>query len=94
MIVENVAQEKKLLRSDRVSDGWWRRFMEQKPHLFLRRGDITAHIRMDSVNHESMEAYFNLHVDTLDLMNHPAQIYNMDESGMPLDARPPNVVAK
>ena len=27
-------------------------------------------------------------------MNSPAQIYNMDESGMSLDARPPNVVAK
>ena len=23
MIVENVAREKKLLRSDRISDGWW-----------------------------------------------------------------------
>ena len=60
-------------------------------------GDSTVHICMDSVNHESMEAYFNLLEDTLkehDLMNRPAQIYNMDESGMPLDARPPNVVAK
>ena len=57
----------------------------------------TAHIRMDSVNRESMEGHFNLLEDTLkehDLMNRPAQIYNMDESGMPLDARPPNVVAK
>ena len=57
----------------------------------------TAHIRMDSVNRESMEGHFNLLEDTLkehDLMNRPAQIYNMDESGMPLDAHPPNVVAK
>ena len=57
----------------------------------------TAHICMDSVNRESMEGYFNLLEDTLkehDLMNCPAQIYNMDESGMPLDARLPNVVAK
>lgn len=28
-------------------------------YLSLRRGDSTAHIRMDSVNRESMEAYFN-----------------------------------
>ena len=96
-IVENVAREKNLLRSERVSDGWWRRFMERQPQLSLRRGDSTAHIRMNSVNRESMESYFNLLEDTLsehDLMNHPAQIYNMDESGMPLDARPPNVIAK
>ena len=71
--------------------------MEQQPHLSFRRGDSTAHIRMDSVNRESMEGYFNLLEDTLkehDLMNRPAQIYNMDESGMPLEARPPNMVAK
>ena len=52
---------------------------------------------LTSVNHESMESYFNLLEDTLsehDLVNHPAQIYNMDDSGMPLDARPPNVIAK
>lgn len=52
---------------------------------------------MDSVNREKMESYFNVLEDTLKecgLMNHPAQIYNMDESGMPLDARPPNVIAK
>ena len=96
-IVENVAREKNILRSEHVSDGWWRRFMERQPQLSLRRGDSTAHIRMNSVNRESMESYFNLLEGTLsehDLMNHPAQIYNMDESGMPLDARPPNVIAK
>ena len=27
-------------------------------------------------------------------MSRPAQIYNMDESGVPLDPRPPNVIAK
>ena len=71
--------------------------MERQPQLSLRCGDSTAHIHMKSVNRESMESYFNLLEDTLsehDLMNHPAQIYNMDESGMPLDARPPNVIAK
>ena len=47
------------------------------------------------MNHESIKAYFNLLQDTLkehDLMNHLAQIYNIDESGMPLDAWPPNVI--
>ena len=64
-IVENVAREKRLLRSEHVSDGWWRQFMERQPQLSLRRGDSTAHIRMDSVNQEAMKAYFNLLEDTL-----------------------------
>ena len=29
-----------------------------------------------------------------DLMTNPAQIYNMDESGVPLDHHPPNVITK
>ena len=38
VIVENVAWEKKLLRSD----GWWRRFMEQQPHLSLHLQLLTS----------------------------------------------------
>ena len=120
-IVEKVAREKQILRSGRVSDGWWQRFMQRQSivekvarekqilrsgrvsdgwwqsHLSLRRGDSTAHIRMESVNREAIEGYYNLLEDTLkehDLFNSPAQIYNMDESGMPFDPRPPNVIAK
>ena len=36
-IVEKVAREKQILRSRRVSDGWWRRFMQRQSHLSLRR---------------------------------------------------------
>ena len=42
VIVENVVREKKLLRSDQVSDGWWRRFMEQQPHLSLHFQLLTS----------------------------------------------------
>ena len=34
MIVENVAREKNVLRSEHVSDGWWRRFMERHTYPF------------------------------------------------------------
>ena len=52
---------------------------------------------MDSTNREAIEQYFDLLEETLtkhDLSDFPAQIYNMDESGVPLDPRPPNVVAE
>ena len=32
--------------------------------------------------------------DDLDFDGHPERIYNMDETGVPLDPRPPKVVAK
>ena len=52
---------------------------------------------MDSVNKESITYYFDLLESTLTengLIDSPGQIYNMDETGMPLDPRPPNIVAK
>ena len=36
LITEKVAREKNLLRKDRVSDGWWKRFKERQPELSLR----------------------------------------------------------
>ena len=96
-IVGNVACEKNVLQSHRVSDGWWRRFLERQPQLSLHKGDPTAHVRMNTVTKDVIEGYYNLLEETLcehDLTNKPSHIYNMDESGMPLDHRPPNVVAR
>ena len=44
-----------------------------------------------------MDNYFDMLkkvFDEGDFWNHPEAIYNMDESGMPLEPRPPIVVAK
>ena len=62
----------------------------------LRRGDVTAHVRMDAVNSETLKQYFTLLSNVLtehDLHSKPAQIYNVDERGIPFDPRAPNVVA-
>jgi len=63
----------------------------------LRRGDNTAHSRMDAVNAETIQHYFYLLQDVLTkngLMNAPHQIYNVDDSGVPLDPKILNAVAK
>ena len=31
LIVESVVKEKGILRACRISDGWWRRFLERQP---------------------------------------------------------------
>lgn len=53
---------------------------------------------MNAVTKEVIKSYCDLLEETLEthnLTNKPAQIYYMDESGMPLDHRPPpNVIAK
>ena len=96
-IAENVAKEKGIIRSNKVTDGWFNRFMDRNPKLSLRKGDATANVRMDSLNADTMKQYFSLLKDTLQehgVMDSPAQIYNVDETGMPLDHRPPKILTK
>ena len=52
---------------------------------------------MDAEDQEAVDHYFKVLRDVLEeheLFDKPAQIYNVDESGMPLDHRPPRVVVK
>lgn len=70
--------------------------MERNPGMSLRAGDPTAGVRMDAINNENMQKYFDLLeevYDEMDFRDHPERIYNMDETGMPLDPRPPKIVA-
>ena len=63
--------------------------------MSLRVGDSTADVGIDAINEENMTKYFDLLEEVyneLDFKDHPQRIYNMDETGMPLDPRPPKVV--
>jgi len=58
--VKKVAREKGILRNERVTDGWWTKFIKRQEQLSLRRVDSTAHVRMDSLNKESIKYYYDL----------------------------------
>ena len=95
-IAQSVAEEKGILHGSRIGHGWWHRFLKRQTDVTLRRGDNTAHVRMEAINQQTLKQYFELLNDTLrehDLLNSPSQIYNMDESGVTLDPKAPNVVA-
>ena len=52
---------------------------------------------MDAINAENMKAYFDLLHQIYDehgFESHPECIYNMDETGVPLEPRPPKVVTR
>ena len=51
-IAPSVAAEKGILKGSKVTQGWWRTFCERQPDLSLR--DVTAHVRMDAVNSETL----------------------------------------
>ena len=83
-----------MLKGKRISDGWFRRFMERQPHLRLHNGDVTSNVRMDCLNKETMIDLLKSVLTEHELMESPNQIYNVDETEVPLDHRPPKVVTK
>ena len=69
--------------------------MNRQPQLSLRKGDPTANVRMDCLTKETIDKYFDLLKDTLvenNLMESPNRIYNVDETGMPLNHSAPKIV--
>ena len=78
-------------------EGWWHRILERYPNLPLRKGDALALPRATATTAANMNEYYSPLKTTLEeqgIMNRPSRIYNMDESGMPLDHKPPRVVAR
>ena len=96
-LVESYVKQKGQLKGSSISNGWWERFLHRNPELSLRSGDATAGVRMDALNKENIDSYFDLLQSVFDQHNfqdHPEAIYNMDETGMPLEPKPPKIVAK
>jgi len=97
-LVETTARDKGVLRKQKISDGWFQRFIERQPQLSLWKGDRTAFVRMNAMKkQEELDNYYitlNSVLVENNLMDKPGQIYNVDESGMLLEHRSPFVLAK
>ena len=90
-MVEQTAREKQVLRKQKISDGWLDISWSANPTFacikviaqlllgwMLRMKNTSA---LDNYIFHTSQEYDN------DLQDKPGQIYNMDESGMPLDHR-------
>jgi len=97
MYAEKVAKEKGILRKDHVTSQWFDGFCKRHPNVALRKADSMAAVRFRCTNQEAIHNYYKLLKTTLtehDFSAEPWRIYNVDESGMPLDPRKPRVVTK
>lgn len=73
-----------------VTYGWWEGFRKRHQELSLRVASTISKARALASNREVMDRYFDLLEETLaenDLRDKPAQVYNLDETGMPLDPK-------
>jgi len=62
--------------------------MERQNHLILRKDDSIANVGMDCLNVKTMAGYFEMLKAVMikhSFLNNPSQIYNIVETGMPLD---------
>ena len=96
-IVKRTLQKKGRNLDHFNGEGWWLRFMERHPKLSLRCSDPLSRMCANAVTEDSIARYFSLLEEMLKdngLLNKPSRIYNMDESGMPLDHKQLKRVAK
>jgi len=58
-MVERTARDKDVLRKEKITDGWLRRFIECQPQLSICKGDSTAFACMDAMKKEKeLDNYF------------------------------------
>ena len=79
-----------------LTKGWWDRFRRRHPEVSLRQAEPLSYARAAANNPAVFEKYFHLLQDTIEtngLASRPGQIFNCDETGMPLCHKPPKVVA-
>ena len=73
-----------------ISMSWWDSFRRRYSHLSLRSASTLSVARANASDPQRIEHYFDILEETLrenGLMDTPASIYNMDETGMPLDPK-------
>lgn len=78
-----------------VTHGWWERFCARHPKVSLRSASVLSHSRAMGACPEALNEYFDVYEYTLkkyNLEDKPGSLFNMDETGMPLDPKSWKVV--
>ena len=76
------------------SPGWWASFIARYPKLALRTPATLSLARASASDRGIFDNYFDELESTLEvnnLLDKPCSIFNIDETGMPLDPKPPKI---
>ena len=86
-LVQRIIESKGITKH--VTNGWWESFCKRHPNLTLRTNVPLSLARAKATDPEMLDQYFDLLERTLAdncLRDKPCQIFNVDETGMPLDS--------
>ena len=89
--------DKKGIADAKVSTGWWERFSRRHPELTLRCAAPLSYARAMATDHSVIEKYYDMLEHALrsnGIFDKPGNIFNCDESGMPLCPKPPKIIDK
>ena len=93
-IVQQVVDKKGIKVT--VTQGWWESFKKRHPEIVLRIAEPVSQACAICSSEETLSKYFEMLQETLeknDLLHKPCQIFNTDETGMPLDPSRPLIAA-
>ena len=88
-LVQNIVDSKGIYTL--VSSGWWQAFCKRNPTVTLRAPAPLSKARAYATDLELISRYYDLLEGTLaehDLESKPCHIFNMDETGLPLNPKP------
>ncbi|XP_019863760.1 PREDICTED: uncharacterized protein LOC109592876 [Amphimedon queenslandica] len=91
LLVQEVLYRKGI-RDTVVSHGWWESFKRRHPEITLRKPEPLSHARLAGSHPDVLSRYFEELESTLrdnDIIDSPSVIFNIDESGFPLDPKSP-----
>ena len=80
-----------------VTNGWWESFCSRHPNFTLRAPAPLSKAHATASDPALLDNYFHLLEDVLeknDLLGQAYQIFNMDETGIPLNAAHVKVVTQ
>ena len=80
-----------------ITPGWWYSFKGRHPELTIRTAEKLAYARAIAQDQSVLDHYFDLLEQTMlenEIISFPSRIFNVDESGFPLQAHKSCVVAE
>lgn len=95
-IAKRSGKEKRFNTDLGPSEHWWQLFKKRHTEIALRKSDKLDRNRAEAFNETIVNEYFDLlekKMEELGITTHPRQIYNCDETFLPLDYTRERVVA-
>ncbi|XP_069685882.1 uncharacterized protein [Periplaneta americana] len=85
------------IQNEMAGEDWFQGFLRRNPELSLRKSEGLSRARINGMTRDNVDQFYEqLKKLTIEcnLEGRPECLYNQDETGLPMNNKPPNVVAQ